>query len=344
MTVTPETLRLLADLRRDVDRVTDQRVDAALAAYVAAWEGIEPGLAAALTAALAGSATGRITRAMLTRDRALAAALDDALTELSRVRVETVRGITSDIGPAVTGAAAGQARVLGSQLPPGHRAPTTAAQQVLDEIVRRATQRIHKASWPIPAMQVARMKAELIRGVAAGSNPRETAARIMARTAREFVGGWSRAETIARTETLDAYRRAQEATDRANPDVVAGWVWMCALSPRSCPACIGRHGTRHPIDEPGPEGHQRCRCARVTITRSWADLGYRGVTEPDDVFPDGDAWFDQLGAETQRHILGPARYAAWVEGRYPREQWATKQTNPGWRPSWVTSPAPVGAR
>ena len=342
MTVTPATLRVMDDLARDLARVTDQRSDAILAAYVAAWEEVEPGLTAAVVAALAASPRGRITKAALTRDRALAAALDHAQAALTRVTTEAVRGIVSDLGPAVTGGHAGHAAVLATQLPPGTSVSAPAA-SALDEIARRAAEQIHKASWPIPAQQVAAMKAELIRGVAVGANPRESATRIMRRTGDAFVGGWPRAENIARTETLDAFRRAQTAVDHANRSVVAEWVWLCALSPRSCPACISRHGTRHPIDEPGPEGHQRCRCARMPVTRSWRDLGY-AVDEPADALPDAQAWFESLAPETQRHILGPARYAAWTDGTYPMSEWAVKRPNPGWRPSWVTSPAPVGAR
>lgn len=340
MSITPETLSVIEALRRDLNQVVDRRVDQILTAYAAAWESVAPGLAAAITAAV--TDTGRITKATLTHDRGLAEALDHALTELARLATETARGITADLGPATTGATAGQGRVLGSQLPNGHTTRIPAQGQI-DEIIRRAQQRIHKATLPLPARQIATMKAELIRGVAAGSNPRETATRIMARTERAFVGGWSRAENIARTETLDAYRRAQEATDRANRDVVAGWVWLCALSPRSCPACIARHGTRHPVDEPGPEGHQRCRCTRVTVTKSWRDLGINAV-EPDDVFPDAGAWFERLVPEAQRDILGPARYSAWQRGEYPMSEWARKQQNPGWRSSWVTSPIPAGAK
>ena len=341
MSLTTDTLRAIDDARRDVARLTDQRSGAILASFTAAWAEVEPVLAAAVAAALA---TGRITRSALTRDRALAAALDNISAALARATAEAAAGIVSDLGPATTGAAAAQSRVLSSQLPPGTGSPAAPPRDALDEIVRRARQQIHAASWPIPAQQVAVMKAELIRGVAAGANPRETATRIMARTGDAFVGGWSRAENIARTETLDAFRRAQAATDAVNRDLVSEWVWLCALSPRSCPACIARHGTRHPIDEPGPEGHQRCRCARVTVTKSWADLGFGGVTEPADVFPDAEAWFEGLAPEAQRHILGPARYDAWTRGAYPMSAWARRQTNPGWRPSWVTSPAPVGAR
>ena len=341
MTVTPATLRALDDLTRDLARLTDQRSDAILAAYVAAWEEVEPGLTAAVVAALASSTTGRISRAALSRDRALAAALEHARTALVRVSAETVRGIVSDLGPAVTGGHAGQAAVLATQLPPGTQVASPPA-TALEEIMRRAAEQIHKASWPIPAQQVAIMKAELIRGVAAGANPRDTATRITRATGDAFVGGWARAENIARTETLDAFRRAQAAVDHANRSVVAEWVWLCALSPRSCPACIARHGTRHPIDEPGPEGHQRCRCARMPVTRPWRDLGY-DVDEPADAIPDAGAWFEGLAPETQRHILGPARYAAWVDGSYPMGEWAVKQANPGWRSSWVTSPVPLRA-
>src|SRR5579872_2469598 len=58
-----------------------------------------------------------------------------------------------------------------------------------------------------------------------------------------------RAQTIARTEMLNAYRDSNLATFQANSDVVSGWVWTADLSARSCPACIFMNGSVHGLDE-----------------------------------------------------------------------------------------------
>jgi hypothetical protein len=88
-----------------------------------------------------------------------------------------------------------------------------------------------------------------------------------------FNGGLSRALTIARTETISAHREAAAVSHQENADTLAGWRWLCALSDRSCPACLAKNGELHPVSEPGPQGHANCRCSRVPVTKSWRDLG-----------------------------------------------------------------------
>ena len=56
-----------------------------------------------------------------------------------------------------------------------------------------------------------------------------------------------RSLTIARTETLRAYREAERQTMLANEDVLEGWVWHAARDPRTCSACWSMHGKFFPI-------------------------------------------------------------------------------------------------
>ena len=184
------------------------------------------------------------------------------------------------------------------------------------------------------------MRRELVRSVAVGDNPREAARRMLQAVQDGFNGGLTRALVISRTEMLDAHRRAAQAFRTANRDVIDGWRWMCDLSTRSCPACVGMHGTIHPADEPGPAGHQQCRCVAVPVAKSWRDLGF-DVEEPPDRFPDADRWFDGLPEADRRELLGPSRYEAWQAGDYPRDRWATVRSTDGWRDSYVPSPVPV---
>jgi SPP1 gp7 family putative phage head morphogenesis protein len=182
------------------------------------------------------------------------------------------------------------------------------------------------------------MKNELIRGIVVGSNPNETARRIMKATQGRFEGGAARAVRIARTETLDAMRAGAAAVDRQNKDVLKGWRWSADLSPRTCQACIGMHGRTFDLDTPGPEGHPNCRCARVPVTRSWADLGFKDIKEPPDLFPSAEAWFKGLSSSEQKRLLGP-NHDAWKAGKFPLSQWAVKKENPGWRPAWHSATA-----
>ena len=50
---------------------------------------------------------------------------------------------------------------------------------------------------------------------------------------------------------LNEKRQIAAAPD--NADIMAGWTWAAELSDRTCPACLGMHGTRHPAGEPGDD-------------------------------------------------------------------------------------------
>jgi hypothetical protein len=184
------------------------------------------------------------------------------------------------------------------------------------------------------------VRREIVRGIATGSNPRQTASRIMKGAEGGFNGGLSRALTISRTETLDAHRAAAAESHAANADVLGGWVWLTDLSLRTCPACLGMSGTEHPLSEPGPLGHPNCRCSRMPRTKTWAELGIEGMDEPASSAPDAGDWFAGQDEQTQRSILGAGRYDAWKRGDYPMTAWAVRKPNPEWRPSYQTSPLP----
>jgi hypothetical protein len=165
---------------------------------------------------------------------------------------------------------------------------------------------------------------------------------MLKRAEYRFNGGLSRALTVSRTESLDAHRSAAALAHQASADVLTGWKWLATLDTRTCPACWAQSGSEHPLSEPGPLGHQNCRCTRVPQTRSWADLGFDSIDEPESVFPDSKARFGSLSDTEQRRILGPARFDAWKAGRFPMSDWAVRRSNPGWRDGYYVAPAPGG--
>ena len=151
-----------------------------------------------------------------------------------------------------------------------------------------------------------------------------------------------RAENIARTEMLDATRVAAHMVDKANADVLQDWVWFTHLDSVACRSCVGMHGQTFPLEDPGPLDHQSGRCARIPQTKSWAELGFPGIPEPESVLPDAEAWFAGLTEKRQRDILGARGYDAWKDGRYPMSAWSTRRENTAWRPSYAPSRAPLG--
>ena len=96
--------------------------------------------------------------------------------------------------------------------------------------------------WPDVAEAV---RQELVTSMALGYSPRKIASSVQ----RAFGGSLTRTLTIARTETIRAYRQANLEIYRQNSDVVTGWIWIAALGPRCCAACTAMHGTEHSLEE-----------------------------------------------------------------------------------------------
>jgi len=207
-------------------------------------------------------------------------------------------------------------------------------------IVERATEQITKLSYPLSDQATASMKRELVRGLVNGANPRQTAGLMVKRTEGIFNGGLSRALTIARTETLDAHRAAAQLSEKANTDILDCWIWSAAFSERTCPSCFGMNGQEFPLTVSGPADHPNGRCARVTKTKTWKELGF-DIPEPQSIMPDANAYFSDLPKADQVKILGPGRHAAWKDGNFPMSDWATKRSNPGWRDSYVAAKIPA---
>jgi SPP1 gp7 family putative phage head morphogenesis protein len=177
----------------------------------------------------------------------------------------------------------------------------------------------------------ARLREELVQGVAMGTGTDRTARRI-----RDLLNGnGARARTIARTETIRAYRESGFQTAQKNDDVLRGWTWIAALN-RSCPACIVMHGTFHKGTE-RLASHPNCRCAQRWETKTWAELGISGLGEtgPAPVEP-GAQWFRDQSPEEQRAILGPAGYDAYRSGKLKLENFVGRSRDPKWGPQYFT--------
>lgn len=150
----------------------------------------------------------------------------------------------------------------------------------------------------------------LVNGVARGLNPRQ-----MATQMRHALGGnLARALTIARTETLRAYRETTRQTYEKNDDVVAGWRWQSARDTRTCGVCWAMDGTEHPNTDT-LDGHPNCRCVMLPITRTFEDLiGVKVDGDELDFGPTGADAFADLPESVQRSILGPGKFDLYKSG------------------------------
>lgn len=343
MAVTGLTMRLVDDLRTQLDLIVDQQTRDLVKAWAEAWDEIAPDLEQALVdITTTGSDTGLIGRMQLMRSSQLFQSLEVIARNLGQLTHDAGIRVGADLPAIIRDAGAAQQAILASQLP-ADRIDLQGWDRVdprqIAAIVHRTTQQITSLTRPLAPQAYAAVRSELLRGVAAGTNPKATAARMLQRAEGQFNGGLARALNIARTESLDAHRTAAQLAHSANADVLAGWVWLATLDGRTCRGCWGMAGSEHPLSEPGPQGHQQCRCSRMPETKSWADLGF-DIPEPPSVLPDAGQRFDGLSPSEQRGILGVRGYDAWKSGRWPMDQWAQKRSNPGWRDAFYEAPAP----
>jgi SPP1 gp7 family putative phage head morphogenesis protein len=321
--------------------MTDAQTVTLTRAWVEAWDALVPDFEFALIELMAGATSGYVSRSQAAKSIRLRDALQSAGAVLDKLATVTEVTIAGDVAQAVLDAVDGHAALVTSQLPANTAAVgvsfTRVSPDALAAIVERTTQQIHSSALTIPSDVERLMKRELVRGIAVGDNPRRTAARIVKQAEGRFNGGLTRALTIARTETLDAHRAATKASEKANKDILQEWEWHAALNARTCPSCWAMHGTRHPLDESGPNDHQNGRCTRVSITKSWKELGF-DIDEPESVTPDAQSVFDNLTPETQRVIMGPGRLEALQSGQIKWADLSTVKQADGWRDSHNTKP------
>lgn len=345
MAVNRETLALLDGMRVSLDTTVDATTRELARQWGTAWNELRGEWQAAIDDLVNASTDGRWpTRAQIVRaeraQRALAITRDALDNLAQQAGVTIVQPVTQLTGEA----AAWHARIIGSQIPStaGSQAELAARfarvdPDALAAIVDRATGRIESTLRPLSREAAAAMRASLIRGVAVGDNPRETAARMLRRVQGDFAGGLTRAMTIARTEQLDAHRAGGHAQDTANADVLQGWQWTATLDARTCPSCWAKHGTLYEVTDPGPWDHQNGRCARTPVTKSWRQLGF-DIDEPPSLLPDARAVFDALPEADQLAIMGPRRLELLRFGQVGWADLSQRRPSPEWRTSYGVRP------
>ena len=342
MAVTAETLKVLEQMRKQLASMTTAQTVALTRAWVEAWDVLRPEFNAAILELLAAAKNGRVPASVVARNIRLRDTIQQARAMLDELAGATNVQVTTDVGQAMLDALDHHEALVRSQLPPGQAGAGIGFNRVSPEavsaMVERSAQSIHKFTRPLPADVERMMRQQLIRGITVGDNPRRTAARILKLSEGEFNGGLTRALNIARTETLDAHRAATKSSEATNTAILEEWEWHASLTGRTCPSCWSRHGTRYPLDEPGPNDHPSGRCSRVTVTKTWEELGFKGIVEPPSLTPDAEATYRNLTPESQIAIMGKARAELLANGEISWSDLSRKQENPGWRDSYNATP------
>lgn len=337
MAITQRTLRLVQEMRQSLDKILDGTTRDLTKAWVRAWDELIAVFNAAADELIAAAMDGRWpSRAQVARSTRAQRALDLAAQSLAVLAMQASNDISKAAWQAVYLAVESYKPILLSQLPP--RAEVGIGFDRIDLnavewIVKRTTEQINARHWPLAMDATEAMRRELVRGVVVGDNPRTAARNIVTRCEGAFNGGLSRAVNIARTEMLDAHRAGAQASQDADADVLAGWIWHCKLDTRSCPSCWAMHGTLHPLAEPGPLDHQSGRCSRTPKTKTWAELGF-DIPEPPDVLPDAQSAFRALPRDDQLKIMGPQRLNLLDAGRINWADIPQRRTTTGWRDSY----------
>lgn len=342
MAVTNRTLWLLAELRDQIGGTTDNAVRDLAGAWVVAWDELSEAWREAIDEVVAEFVTTGVwpppwKLARLSRLNVTSIATQQALTALTATTVSTS---STGAQTVIAATAAAEPAIMASQLPANLAAAAlkayshNIAPSALEAIALRARQQITVTTWPLSTEATEAMRRSLIRGVATGANPREAARDMVRRVEGAFNGGLTRAQNVARTEMLDAYRDASAHVHFANRDVLDGWTWIATLDRRTCPSCWGMHGTHHPLTQPGPLDHQSGRCARMPKVKTWRELGI-DLDELEDQVPNAQETFDALDEATQREIVGPGRLAMLKAGKITLADLPMLKQNPGWRPSYV---------
>ena len=99
------------------------------------------------------------------------------------------------------------------------------------------------------------VRKEFETGMALGEGPEAIAKRIRPAMGDNLI----RSLRIARTETARAYRGATLEYYRANAELVPGWRWLSAKTPRTCASCLAMDGSWHSLAE-HLDDHPNGRC------------------------------------------------------------------------------------
>jgi hypothetical protein len=341
--ITDLTIGLARELKGVITDQTDQVTRDLVSSWARAWDEIVNSWRDAIWD-ITTSDLPTITITQAARMERVQAALNHAAgeldrllghqTDLSRMAAREILLATQDLAP----------KMIASQLPATEGSLIQLAigfgrlnPDAYDAMLTRTLDQITSTAQPLSGSATESMLRALIASIPEGQSPRDTARQMLTGTEDAFNGGLGRALTISRTEILDAYRGASNSIYQANTDVVDQWMWSAELDDATCISCCVMDGEMFPLDESGPDDHQNGRCIAIPVTKSWDELGFTGIAEPDSNYQDAQSWFDGLPEDQQLSIAGPGRLDAYQSGT-PWSDLSTTRSTEGWRDSRVPTP------
>lgn len=145
---------------------------------------------------------------------------------------------------------------------------------------------------------------------------------------------------LVQTSVATVANNARQATFESNEDLIKGYRWISALDANVCELCIARadkewtfksEPINHGIPFSTPPIHFNDRCILTAVTKTFAELGVKGVKEPkvgERASVDGpisgkttfDDFLKRKGEGWQDDVLGKGRADLWRSGKITLEQ------------------------
>lgn len=166
-------------------------------------------------------------------------------------------------------------------------------------------------------MAVEQMTQALVRSVAMGLPPMQTAREMM----NGMAGGLNHAMTVARSELLRVYREASRLQYDSTGAVIA-YKRLASRSGNTCILCLMLDGEIYETDEL-MYVHPNDRCCMIPIVR--------GVDPPE--WELGRDWLKRQDAALQKKIMGPGAWEMWKSGELNLMDLVDKTHHPTWGPS-----------
>ena len=202
------------------------------------------------------------------------------------------------------------------------------------------------AWWAKQAEDTAfKFSAQVRQGVAQGETLQQVITRIVGSKKKGIVGimeiSHRHASTLVHDSIMQIANDARMATYKANADIMKGFEWLATLDGNTCVQCMAYSGAQwdmegKPIkgDLPlkNPPLHPNCRCVLTSITKTFKELGIKGLPElPDtgerasDLGPiDRKTTMDQFlkmhDTEWQDEMLGKGKAKLWRDGKITLQQ------------------------
>lgn len=235
--------------------------------------------------------------------------IQDVTSQMTVSLNEAFGGVANVTG-IVESSGAGTVIVNSIQIP--LNAPAPKALRVLVSRLSMTNSPLYKSLLDEFGNDAKQMIDRLITGLVAGENPRVIAGDIQ----RMLQTPLYRAERIARTEILTAYRESNRATMQANSHIIKKWVWYANLT-TCCASCLGMHGTTHDVSEPMGT-HPNCRCVpvpSVEIIPELDDMNFGGDKIAEKARTDAIKTLHNTPREQLRNRFGNAKGSLMYEGQ-----------------------------